>query len=649
MTATADGSAAQLDDAADGRVPQAPLSAGLVHVISASGARVPVRLPDGSLATLPNADWVVGRFRFDCPTITLIDLIGPANARATWFVDQAGIRLADRIELLPLASAQALRAAILTRGLNGLGLGTDATDTGWDDRFILADLVADPTRSTGQGLTLRTPSGAELVLRYGHLAPIERFNDGWRCRALFTGIESVWLLDLEHEDGLSAFWIVSAEGIYLGNAFADLFPALRDAVLRFNEQRLEALGRGEPINLRGFNWLSDTLQSEIRSYQPGAVTGSVLVQDADLPALPRCPPQPGALRPGWQLDPAAAASDQRLEGWITVDGQHLLSGAGSTVELDLPYLPRFARLQLDLAPERVPCRLIVSLDGWELARIDLNHAHAVEIRHEIWLPGSCITSLHPRLEFGVAPGADAPVARVSRLVLEIGEPMPAVEALPPDKLFARFSSLGRDCEFGFVQRMAGLEPLNLFRFASYKGSSINLIRMLDQNLDGLGAPGSLTSWVASVYRQQPNKPGEHVIEYFMADPVRLLFFHSWIDPSSMPEEDARRDNERKLAYQVRAMREDLEDGEQIWVYTDARPETDPAEVLAIYSALNRLGPNKLFWVSRARDGRPSGSVEWIAERLLRGYSDRPHKDPQDFEVPHWTILCTAANAAFERR
>jgi hypothetical protein len=68
---------------------------------------------------------------------------------------------------------------------------------------------------------------------------------------------------------------------------------------------------------------------------------------------------------------------------------------------------------------------------------------------------------------------------------------------PPDAISDRdlvlnFESIGDNCEFGLVQRMAGAEPLGLLRFSSTPLPL--LVRALRARFDGLADPANVLVW-----------------------------------------------------------------------------------------------------------------------------------------------------------
>jgi len=265
------------------------------------------------------------------------------------------------------------------------------------------------------------------------------------------------------------------------------------------------------------------------------------------------------------------------------------------------------------------------------------------------MPGEALSETELLVTFDSTPAPTPEAASFHLRALELAIGPPATETTLPDdaELMAEFESLGDDCEFGFVQRHYGIEPLGIFRFAGTRHLG-NLLRLLETDLEGMGAPGSLTATLrdAHIYRH-PEPP--LVVREFMMDHGRLgLNFHTFRGPDVVSEEEAKQENEQKLRYLRRKFLEDLEDGQKIWLLRDARRQ-DVNEAFAFQTALNRKGRNKLFWITRTIEGRPAGSVEWIGEDLLRGYLDQQHLDAQIFTPEIWLELCRHAWRAFAER
>jgi hypothetical protein len=219
-------------------------------------------------------------------------------------------------------------------------------------------------------------------------------------------------------------------------------------------------------------------------------------------------------------------------------------------------------------------------------------------------------------------------------------------ALPEDAgiLMSSFESIGVDCEFGFVQRHFGIEPLGLLRFAG-TGFLSNLLRLFETDFAGLGDPGSLTASARDTEIYRPGDTPLVVNEYFIHDDKLIFSFHTWRGPADVSEEQSRAENETKLRFLKRKLLEELEDGEKIWLLKTTGG-AEVYEAFAFHSVINRKARNKLFWVTRSVEGRPSGSVEWLGRDILRGYSDHDHHDAQIFNADTWLQLCQNAWRAF---
>ncbi|MBV9859459.1 MAG: hypothetical protein JO038_05065 [Alphaproteobacteria bacterium] len=82
-------------------------------------------------------------------------------------------------------------------------------------------------------------------------------------------------------------------------------------------------------------------------------------------------------------------------------------------------------------------------------------------------------------------------------------------------LVKKFESLGNDCEFGFLQRRCGAEPLGLFRFSNPSHEVI--LRAIQADFEGFGDDAYV-----ELDQQQPRR------EWIVVDPVNGLRQHTFM-------------------------------------------------------------------------------------------------------------------------
>jgi hypothetical protein len=212
------------------------------------------------------------------------------------------------------------------------------------------------------------------------------------------------------------------------------------------------------------------------------------------------------------------------------------------------------------------------------------------------------------------------------------EPNPAgaADGLSDQDLVLNFESLGDNCELGLVQRLVGVEPLGLLRFAATPIGA--LLHALDARFDGLADPANVAIAVArDEYMVQLRKYG--------------LLYHAHakigtVDPQALYQQQT-----RTLPFLVNKLIGDLEGAEKILVFRHNEPLAAHI-LLDLRTALNRYGPATLLWVQAARPGHPAGTVEHIDDRLLVGYVRRlaTRGDVPDLDLGSW--LATLRRAYF---
>lgn len=211
---------------------------------------------------------------------------------------------------------------------------------------------------------------------------------------------------------------------------------------------------------------------------------------------------------------------------------------------------------------------------------------------------------------------------------------------PLDRLMLGFESLGDNCEFGFVQRHYGIEPLGLLRFAGIHAPHEQRLERLTAALrcgfDGLGAPATI-----NLFFPEHPYPREFMVHESLYD----LHFHSGVSeseitPEAMPAREAKR-----LGFLRRKLMEDLSVGEKIWVWKSLATATK-AQVQPLLDVLRELGPNILLWVAEADDDHAPGAVERLDRDLIKCYIESSDGEETVSDKRHWSwlMVCQAAYA-----
>jgi hypothetical protein len=206
---------------------------------------------------------------------------------------------------------------------------------------------------------------------------------------------------------------------------------------------------------------------------------------------------------------------------------------------------------------------------------------------------------------------------------------PTVKALLPDsELVLKFESLGDNCELGIVQRMAGVEPLGMFRFA---GAPLrHLIKALECRFEGMADPDQI--------RVQPEN-GEYMIKLTKYD----FLYHAYVkigeaDPRALHKQQA-----RTVAFLIRKLIDDLENPTKIMVFRQNEP-LSANDLTDLRLAVAAYGPATILWVQQARPGYPPGSVAVVDDRLMVGYVRRlaVRENVPDLDLDSWLVMLRKA-------
>ena len=202
------------------------------------------------------------------------------------------------------------------------------------------------------------------------------------------------------------------------------------------------------------------------------------------------------------------------------------------------------------------------------------------------------------------------------------------------QLLRNFESLGRNCEFGLVQRRFKVEPLDLLRWSSV--GHRQLIAALNAKFEGFGTPDQSEILI--------NRG-----EYWIRDSRYDILSHTAIRDVKADMDYVAKKQYPILQFLKNRFLSNLTSAEKILVYQHVHL-TDSL-MAQLYAAVQSYGPNLLLCVRVQDDKHPAGTVDMIDDHLMLAYIDRegtPGPDGWDISVDLWTEFCRQALAQWER-
>ena len=204
------------------------------------------------------------------------------------------------------------------------------------------------------------------------------------------------------------------------------------------------------------------------------------------------------------------------------------------------------------------------------------------------------------------------------------------------ELLMGFESLGgfrHGCEFGLVQREAGIEPLGLLRWAEMYPEE--LAHALYNRFEGVGSAEQTALYI------------DHVGKYRTRDKLFGMRCQTFVFASSTPEDKMLSSARTRLLFLKNKMLNDLEEGKKIFVYKLSNRRIHNDEFSDLYRAIRGYGDTVLLYVRLADDEHPFPTVEWQAPGLMVGYIDKFTQQGGGVDVPvpfdSWVTLCRAAD------
>jgi hypothetical protein len=197
------------------------------------------------------------------------------------------------------------------------------------------------------------------------------------------------------------------------------------------------------------------------------------------------------------------------------------------------------------------------------------------------------------------------------------------------RLLMLFESLGDNCDFGVIQRSAGIEPFGLFRFATCKPADV--AALLRTRFEGLGEPDDL--WLDEVGPRR---------EYWVKSHHTSFEAHTERYADGDVSEVVRSALIEKIRFLKTRLVRDLARGRRLCIW---RGPAHAAAIRDIATQLQNYAPTSLLWVKVADAAQVPGSVERISDALLHGYVSRygDYDGGPRPPVEEWIRVCANAH------
>jgi tetratricopeptide (TPR) repeat protein len=308
-----------------------------------------------------------------------------------------------------------------------------------------------------------------------------------------------------------------------------------------------------------------------------------------------------------------------------VDLAAALSRAGRWDEADSVCERALARFRFQRGPLVEYANIAMRREAWQEALIR-------------WQKALRLFPAETEIRKGIAT---ARLALVAEIAASGGDPssveMPDGDDQGPiSDLLMKFENLGAPiwgCEFAFIQRKFGVEPISLLRWAGV--NTQRLIEALESRFEGVGTPE----------QTKLNAPADTQMDYHTRDTRFGIDLHTFVHRGQMPEEKLLQQSCVRIQYLKKKLIGDLESGTKIFVF---RPGAHVSEeqLDQFYAAMRGYGDNTLLYILCGDPNHRAGTVEVVKPGLMIGYLSKLAWSPQtgvgtpDFAC--WIRICTEA-------
>jgi tetratricopeptide (TPR) repeat protein len=205
------------------------------------------------------------------------------------------------------------------------------------------------------------------------------------------------------------------------------------------------------------------------------------------------------------------------------------------------------------------------------------------------------------------------------------------------KLLMNFENLGDNCEFGFVQRFHGCEPLGLLRFSAMPYRL--LMPALENRFDGVGDPENTVL-----------EPHAETREFYLSDKRYDMRAHTFTFENTIDRQKFFQQQCRRLIYLKQKLLTDLENCEKVLVFRTADFLSNE-QIWALFRRIGTYGPNTLLCARLETDAARDGRVEQLDDRLWVAHIKIVPPSAIDFDINQasWLNVCRKVYASWVQR
>ena len=227
------------------------------------------------------------------------------------------------------------------------------------------------------------------------------------------------------------------------------------------------------------------------------------------------------------------------------------------------------------------------------------------------------------------------------------QPMPSADTGPatgPDalsevELLDAFESMGDNCEFGWFQKVGGIDRLALFKWSSAPLSI--LADLITRGLPGVDDKQYLR------LRPEPRDNGN--AEYLLEHSLLHTPMHTFVLVGSVPEAVALDRVARRMTLLSRKFLQDAKEAKRIYVYRNpAAPCV--SDVMRVHEALCTHGPNRMLYVHLPTPDLAAGEIRIHHPGFAEAAIDQltPYEAATTILTTMWPDILRKAYAALPR-